>query len=66
MNHKPFEELWAHQNVTLTYNLLFGALRVVEIMNEDLPYIEPEWKSALAIITATLAGIFLIGAIFWL
>lgn len=35
-------------------------------MKEDLPYIEPEWKSALAIIIAALAGIFLIAATFWL
>lgn len=35
-------------------------------MNEELPDIEPEWKSAFMVIGVALAGISLIVATFWL
>ena len=38
----------------------------MDAMNEDLPYIEQEWKSALAVVTMVLTRISLIVAVFWL
>lgn len=35
------------------------------MMNEDLPHIEPEWKSAVAVIAVALTGISVIVASFW-
>lgn len=39
---------------------------MMDAMDEDLHNIEPEWKSALAIVALVLACIFLIAGPFWL
>jgi len=35
-------------------------------MNEDIPHIEPEWKSAVTVIAVALAGVSLIVVGLWL
>ncbi len=37
----------------------------MDAMDEDLPYIEQEWKSALAVVAVVLTGIILLVAVFW-
>lgn len=38
----------------------------MDAMDEDIPYIEQEWKSALAVVAVVLTCIILIVAVFWL
>lgn len=38
----------------------------MDAMDEGLPYIEQEWKSALAVVALVLTSIILIIAVFWL
>ena len=39
---------------------------MTDVVNEDLPYIEPEWKSAAAVIAVVLVGLLVIASGLWL
>lgn len=59
---------WSFSNTCSVYARKRALTEVGKVLavNEDFPHIEPEWKSAVAVIAVALTALSLIAASFWL